>query len=176
MKKTFAYGLTALVILVVLYGAYGVFYLLPIIIEQDYSFTQEAPVELAKGDTIKLLDSFDFDSGDYSLYVVFEDITSMRHSPWERFPKVLYTDDPVILNGLKETFQLIYTGGDMATCQSYINLIKDDEIVLKQGICLDEINPGLQSSQYGWISFTDSDKILTSFNQLTPVYWPVIIL
>ncbi len=125
-----------------------------------------------KGDEVKLLNNYDFNNGNYSLYIVF----NQRESFNIGCHKVLYTADTVVLNELKESFVLNYTGGDIATYESFLYLFKREELICNIGIGIDEAQFGIQSREYGWLCFKDREKLLKSLDQLRTVYLPLIIL
>jgi len=164
MKKYFFFFFIVLTVLfVVLYR----FRVLPIVLETSL-ISNPSPVILEKGDTICLFDQFDFDSGGYVLYFVVIE-------PYPQYPKVLYTADKECLKRLKEVFRLVYTGSDVATCESFMCLLKGDSIVLKMYMSA-EYTFGLQSSQYGWLKFAQQEEFKELLNSLTPVYSPFVRL
>lgn len=126
---------------------------------------------LNKGDTIKVLNQYDFDSGDYSIYVVFSNQEGKRLG----FSKVLFTDDIAVLNQINQSFEMTYTGGDIATCESFIYLLQGDDVIFKAGLAIDDV-AGLQSSQYGWLEFRDKHKALDCLKAMTKSYKPFIKL
>lgn len=149
-------------------GSYS-FRLLPVVVEHRVDTSPSTAPELQKGDEVQLFKDYHFDKGNYAIYIVFSAKENVE------FPKVLFTDEHTVLNQLKESFELTYTGGDLATCESFLYLLKGDKVVLKMGIVLDEVS-GLQSSEYGWLEFKDRQKPLESLKLLSPVYRPYIKL
>ena len=149
-------------------GSYS-YRLLPVVVERKVDTSLSTAIELQKGDKVQLFKDYDFEKGNYALYIVFSAQENVG------YPKVLFTDQHTVLNQLKESFELTYTGSDIATCESIIYLMKDDKIVLKMGIAIDE-TAGLQSSDYGWLEFKDREKLLESLKYLSPAYLPYIRL
>jgi hypothetical protein len=144
------------------------FNILPIVTESKaLSHTNKLSKELIKGDSVNIFDKYDFNVDNYSLYVVCSSSEKLK------FSKVLFTDEKAVLNKMKEAFKFTYTGGDIATCESYLYLKKDNEIVFKTGIVLEGVI-GIQSEKYGWLEFKDDEKLKEVFKQLEPIYLPII--
>lgn len=169
MKKRLA--ILGLLLLVGIFISYQ-FRLLPLVSTGEIKNSDIMDtLALDKGDTIKVLNQYDFDSGDYSIYVVFSNQEGKRLG----FSKVLFTDDVTVLNQVNKSFEMTYTGGDIATCESFIYLLQGDDVVFKAGLAIDNV-AGLQSPQYGWLEFKDKQKVLDCLKTMTKSYKPFIKL
>lgn len=169
MKKRLAiFGLLLLVGIFISYQ----FRLLPLVSTGEIKNSKIMDtLALDKGDTIKVLNQYDFDSGDYSIYVVFSNQEGKRLG----FSKVLFTDDMALLNQINQSFEMTYTGGDIATCESFIYLLQGEDVIFKAGLAIDDV-AGLQSPQYGWLEFKDKQKVLDCLKAMTKSYKPFIKL
>ena len=167
MKKGILVTFT--ILLVVVTAAYY-FNLFPITLGGNIVVNKIPKLHLEKGVKINLFNSFNFDEGDYSLYVIF----TPEDSQYLGVSKVLYTDDKDILKKAQSVLLTEYTGGDVATCDSYLYLMKEDTPVLKMGLSIHNNIGGLQSSEYGWIEFVDFNGVYNLLHQLSSVYTPIL--
>lgn len=147
-------------------GSYSI-RLLPVVIEHKVDTSPITVSKLEKGDKVQLFKDYDFDKGNYALYIVFSANEKVK------YPKVLFTDQHSILKQVKNSFELTYTGGDIATCDSFLYLLKDDKVILKMGIVVDE-SSGLQSEDYGWLRFEDKVTLLQCLDLMSGIYCPYI--
>ncbi len=131
--------------------------------------TDNSSIDLLQGDRVSLFEGYNFNEEDYSFYIVFSSKEKIR------FSRVLFTNKKEVLNQIKEAFDFTYSGGDMATCESYLYLKKADKTVLKVGIAFDE-TVGVQSGRYGWLEFKDNKKLEIVLKQLESVYYPFLKL
>lgn len=141
---------------------------LPIVSERTSSLPENTIQDFEVGDTIMLLEPFRFESGRYELYFSFAASDGQK-------AKLLSTKDVNVLNRLKKSMHFTYTGGDMATCESFLYLMENDQLVLKTGIVLGA-QAGIQSPEYGWIEPLDVQSIQNELNQLSPRYWPLVLI
>ncbi len=142
----------------------------PVVIEAEkYSDLNKLPRKLKEGNRVNIFDDFNFSKGGYSLYIVCSNSEKLG------FSKVLFTDEKIVLNQLKDAFELVYTGGDIVTPESCLYLKLEDEIIFKTYIVLDRAM-GIQSESYGWLESENSDKLKKAIRQLKQLYYPFIIL
>jgi len=146
------------------------FGMLPFVSENKLiNTTNNSSIDLLQGDRVSLFEGYNFNEEDYSFYIVFSSREKIK------FSRVLFTNQKTVLNQIKEAFDFTYSGGDMATCESYLYLKKADKIVLKVGITFDEAL-GVQSGKYGWLEFKDNKKLRVVLKQLESVYYPYVKL
>lgn len=145
--------LTAGIILIYIYFIYN-----PIIIEENSESTRnDYLINTKKGDSINLFDSFDFDSGDWKVCIIINERYNI--SPDIPYGKYLYTADLNVIKKFKK-LSFEYTKADVATILNEIIFYKDDEIVYRSYIVLDERIEGLQKDTFGWLKGNDSKLAL----------------
>jgi hypothetical protein len=129
-----------------------------------------------KGDTVNVFEKLDFDKGKWCAYLVlsrsdFPDLNKLI--PRRNCFKL---EDINLMKQMKKEWRFIYTGGDLATVESFIIFYNDGKAVFESGIVLDQDLEGLQSSSFGW-SEPVSKNLLTKYcMKFKNVYWPVLIL
>lgn len=129
----------------------------------------------SKGDTVYLLENCDFDTGDWTAYIVFNRDDSNRDVRALAF-KVYRSDDIQLLKQMKAEWVFDCTGSDIATVQSEILFYQNGELKYRSCIVLDKGFEGFQSPQCGWIS-SKKEKLLYKYcKQFNPVHWPVVFL
>jgi hypothetical protein len=174
MTKKLGYGLLII---------FGIFFLgiylisgFPLVINQStVSNTLVSSDSLKKGEIIEPLKNQDFNSNNCSAYLILSknDLNDLPNSI--RRAKVLVNKDRNILQRLKNDFKFVYSGGDMATCESFIYIFINNKLVFKSSIVLEENKVGLQN-EYGWIEAQNSRKLIEIMESFEPVYLPVIFL
>lgn len=125
-------------------------------------------VDARPGDTVELFRDINVESGDYVAYLVVVD-------PRRKSPKVQMTSSVEDLRALKRIGLLTVVGGDMATIEDRLIVMKGDSVVFREGISLVHTR-GIQCEEYGWLEFLDGEAFNEWTNCLSPVYWPVVSL
>jgi hypothetical protein len=131
---------------------------------------------LKKGDKINPLNSFDFDSGSWEVYLAISPDNFDRLPPSIIRSIALKTSDKTLLKRAQQTWRFTYTGGDMATITNRIYFVRDGALVFVSGIAIDNAAEGLQSGQFGWIEPDEKNAISNVVKDFERVYWPVVIL
>lgn len=133
-------------------------------------------VQHNKGDIINIFDEFDLNKGKWSVYLnlSLSDLKKLKGVLPER--TCLKLTDVEVLRKMKDDWKMVYTGGDMATVESSIFIIRDGDIVFNSGIMFNKNTEGLQSPVYGWIEPIEKDIIKKYCKKFKPVFWPVVIL
>jgi hypothetical protein len=167
-KKLVIIVMVILLQLIGIGGSYR-FGLLPIVSDKEVIEVKSETQTHKEGDKFNVFEQYDFANGNYSLYLVLsnEEATELDCS------KVLFTSDIDILVRVKNAFTVTYTGGDIATCESYIYLLKNDDIIAKMGIALTETT-GLQSGTFGWLDFAHEHKVFYCIKSMKRVYKPYV--
>jgi hypothetical protein len=127
------------------------FGLLPLVSESSDDVIVEE-VNLNKGDLFNPFSEFNFNDENFQLYYI-----QSAEEQGGLF-KVLYTDEKETLLKIQKSFNCTYTGGDIATYESKLILVKDNKIVLKTYIGLKGQPYGLQNSEFGWLTFKEREK------------------
>jgi hypothetical protein len=155
------------IILIFLYATHNPFVICLSKDMDKYSFN-----ELKKGDTVRVLNSFDFTKGGFKAILVIKERYDL--SAYIPKGKILITHDINVLEQMQKKWIFIYTETDLATVENEFILYQNNEIVFKSGIVLDENIQGLQNSKLGWIiSINDLSVYCGKFKR---VYLPLIFL
>ena len=104
-------------------------------------------------DTLKLFEHFDFSEGNWKVCILFHE----RYDVAKSIPKGKYleTKNIEIIRKLQNlTFE--YTGGDICTLENELMLCKDNRIVFRCEVALDNNEVGFQSYRFGWIKSLDN--------------------
>ncbi len=129
-----------------------------------------------KGEIIRPLEQLDFNQGTWSAYITlsYGDYQNIKSKVSRNCLRLTNIET---LNQMREEWEMVYTDGDLATVSSQIVFLKDNKIVLIQGIILPKNGQdGLQSSAYGFLEPQHDDIIWKYVNKFEPVFWPLIIL
>ncbi len=171
IKKTILVCLSLFVVVWVLNLTTGCTLIIPV--------TKAEPnksIEMKKGDIINPLKSFDFNTGNWAVYL------TISRSDFESLPatirkaRCLRTKDMKTLKQMQSEWNFVYTGGDVATVESEIYFFNNDKLVFKSGIVLNKETIGLQNREYGYLEPQDSTLIIKSFKEFKKVYLPIIFL
>lgn len=108
-----------------------------------------APAEAGK--TVCVLKDLNFESGEWAAYIVTasSDLAGLPDGvPRHNFLKLT---DKGILKEMQRDWCFEITGGDVATVESYIAILQNDELRWESGIVISPNYEGLQSAQFGWV-------------------------
>lgn len=129
-----------------------------------------------KGDTIQVLENYNFDNGDWRAYILIEPEDSDNFSKELPKGRILKTTDKELLKRMQKDWKFIYIGGDFATVQSRLIIYKDDNIVFQSNIVLEEQLDALQSGYFGALFPTNKGDIIKYCKQFKRVYSPIVFL
>lgn len=162
-KRNFVLAIIAILLIISCYFV-G---LLPLVSESSDDVILEE-VNLNKGDIFNPFSKFSFNDGNYQLYYIqsAEDKRGLF--------KVLYTDEKETLLKIQKVFNCTYTGGDIATYQSKLILVKDSEVVLRMYVELQNQPSGLQNSEFGWITFKERKKVSEMIKEMKGYLMPFL--
>lgn len=140
---------------------------LPIVFATENNGIPEE-INLNKGASYNPLNEFDFENGNYELYYI--------QSPRDKngFFSVLHTDNKIKLKIIKNSFYCTYTGGDIATYESRLILVKDKRSILSMYINLNDQPFGVQDNQFGWLTVKDKDALSDELNDLDAYTLPFL--
>jgi hypothetical protein len=131
---------------------------------------------LKVGDKVNFFNNFDFSKGHWSAYIVLNRYDYKDLDPAIKKAGCLKTTDISLLQKMKQQWNFVYTGADMATVQSAIYIFRDNKLVFESGIVLDKVNQGLQSEMAGFTHTEKPNALTESCAAFKKVYWPVVIL
>ncbi|WP_374163611.1 hypothetical protein [Arcticibacter sp. MXS-1] len=131
---------------------------------------------LVKGDTINIFKKVDFSKGDWSVYINLSRNDFENLSPAIKKTSCLKTSDIKVLERIRNQWNFVYSGTDIATAESIIYIFKNNKLVFKSGIVLDKDRQGLQNSTYGWMEATEPGVLAETCKNFKKVYWPIIFL
>lgn len=147
----------------------------PIIIHISNSSTLRNK-EYKLGDTINPFKNFDFNNGEWEIYLFISSNDKNSISKDIPLGKCLVTTNKELMNEIKYNWNFIYTNADIATVESEIVFSQNGKEVFRSGIVLDSLNQGLQNRQYGWLEATPKDILSKYIKQFNRTYKPIIIL
>lgn len=160
------------IVLIFFFGLLTVLVFNPIIIDTSDDVENVNTLHLEKGDTIKVLQSFDFTNDDIKAVLIIKDqINLAKNIPNGR---VLTLSDKDILKKMQEEWLFLYNGGDLSTVENEFLLYKNNDLVLRCGIVLDNNIQGLQDHKFGFVKATSD--VSNYFAQFKRVYLPVVFL
>lgn len=179
MKKKLFYWLSGIVLTLLLasYLVFG-FPLLVFKTSSPHNINQSCD-SLKNGDIINPLQKINF-KNNCSIYIVISrsDLNELPTSITRKkyhLNKVLHTSDFKTIEKIKDNFNFIYTGGDLATCESMIYIFNDNNLVFQSAIVIEENHFGLQG-QYGWIYAKESKTIIEILNDFQSYPFPILFL
>jgi hypothetical protein len=141
---------------------------------------EETPVEMKenvqKGDVVSPLQGMDFDSGNWTAYLVLEGNDFEDLKP--RFSRnCLKLTDRQTLKSMATDLKMIYTRSDIATVASYLIFVKDGKVVFNAAIHLSKEGfEGLQSPYFGYLVPQNKGVLWKYCGKFEPVYAPFIVL
>ena len=153
-----------LIILFLLASSYIYMYYNPIVIKPDdtYSFIfnpKSLDVKdefelyydtdlLQRSDTLKLFEHFDFSEGNWKACVFFRE----RYDVIKSIPKGKYLEikDMQLIRKFQD-LSFEFMQGDVCILENELIIYKDDKIVFRCAVALDNAEEGFQSHQFGWI-------------------------
>lgn len=132
--------------------------------------------DLKKNDNINLFADLDFDNGNWKAYLVlssddFEYLNSSVHKA-----SCLETTDKQVLKAMQSNWKFRYTEGEISSVGSTILIFKDNKLMFKSGIVLDNYREGLQCQNYGWLQPLNPNALSNSCKMFKRVYWPIVFV
>jgi len=137
------------------------------------SNVQHSTITYIKGQTISPLNSFDFNSDEWTAYLLIsnDDYKSIKG---DLIGSKLVTKEISVLNLLKKECAFTYTDGDLSTVTSSFVLYRNGNKVFETGIVIEKSMQGFQSQEYGWI--TAKHNLINAFNRFDKIKSPMIVL
>ncbi|CAL2087075.1 hypothetical protein [Tenacibaculum sp. 190524A02b] len=124
--------------------------------------------------TVSPFKNFDFNSDDnWKMYIVLKNRDTLELPENIEKANYLSTSDIDLLNNIKNNWNFNCTDGDMATVESKVVLLKNNEIVFESGIVINNTTQGLQSKNFGWVK---SNKLSEDLKKFKRSYSPIIFL
>lgn len=156
--------------ILLLYWGIGGF---PIVLDNS---TQVIPLAKVNSGTFNPLEGMSLDTGENKVILLlsFDDIIELPSNVCKR--KVLVCSDNSILKQLQNNFDFKISGGDMATAQSQIIVVKNNEIILKANLVIDENFIGIQNEKLGWAEATNKEKLSNLFKKFKPYRRLLLVL
>jgi hypothetical protein len=132
--------------------------------------------QYAKNEVIPVLEELNFNDGKWDAYLSFSrlDLKELEGIIPKR--TCLKLSDIRILMKMKKDWNMVFTGGDIATAESCIFFTKNGEVVFRSEIVVNKYSEGLQSPAFGWIEPVKPGIIMQYCKEFNPVYWPIVIL
>jgi hypothetical protein len=131
-------------------------------------------VQMAKGTIVNPLQTFNFDDGDWSAYIVL-DYADYRETKASR--SCLRLSDRLFMNQLQHDMKMRYTGADVATVTSELVFVRNGKVVYSAGMVLDGRDlKGLQTRDLGWIEPNAPGINVGFLNHFKPVRSPIVVL
>ena len=143
----------------------------PIVISQSNTIF---PTEAIIGDTVNPIANID--ENDCKI------VLKLANDDKDRLPKVmrkrsvLVCTDPNVIEQIKEHFEFIVTGGDMATVESELWVFSQGNLVLKTGFVIDTFQIGMQNEYTGWTEASDYEALVSLFGLFKPCRQPLILV
>ena len=132
--------------------------------------------EYEKGDVITVLDSCNFNEGNWVVYLIVNKEDSDNIDVRIPKGKILKTEDVELLKSMKNNWLFKYTGGDLATVQSQIRFYKDDVLMFSSNIVLDKEFKALQNSDFGAVYPIEENIIIKYCMRFERVFLPFVLL
>jgi hypothetical protein len=129
--------------------------------------------ELEKGDIIKPLEGLNVTE----IYIVFSS-SDFSDLPEELTKtKVLRATKSEQIEKFKNLFEFTYSGGDLATCESFICAYDNGNLVFKSYLAVTKNQRfGLQNSVYGWAVSDNSSELIKLLKEFKPYRYPFLFL
>ena len=122
------------------------------------------------------LSAFDFGAGEWTAYLVL-DSHDLENLPGDVTKhRCLKTTDSAVLNQLRDSWNDLKEGGDVATVTSAIMLFRNGKLVFHSGFVLNGQMNGLQSRVTGWLGAGNTHQFVAPFARFQPVRWPIVLL
>jgi len=126
-----------------------------------------------RGDTIKPLERFNFDQGEWTAFVSISSTDKIRFSNALPESRWLRTNDIKVLKQMQREWVFRFSGGDLATVESFILILNNGVVVFHSGVVLEENCQGLQSRDFGWL---DSSVLIQSISRFEKMLCPLVVL
>jgi hypothetical protein len=147
----------------------------PIVINIKAANERHNYPSLKKGDSFKLFDNYDFDSGDWTMYLLISEDDKQDLSQDIKYTKCLKTNKIKILKEIQKNWVLKYTDSDMATTESEIILCRNHTIIFRSGIVLSDNIQGLQNQDFGWIQANNNRQLSKEISQFERINFPILL-
>ena len=124
--------------------------------------------------TCNPLSAIDFSTGQNEAFLIisWDDLCDLPNGIPQR--RVLICKENSVLQKMKDNFIFKISGGDMATIESELIVVKDNTIILQTGIEICENNIGIQNEQTGWAYSTCSQNLCDIFKEFKPYRNPIL--
>lgn len=171
MKTRFIQGAVVIITVVMLYLTFH-----PLVINSKKEVDYKPHKLISKGEIVNVLENHDFDSGKWEMYLIIAESDKVSISKDIPNGNIFKTEDKNLLKEMKKNCRFIYEKSDIATIESEIFLLKNENIVFRGGIVLDENMQGLQLANYGWLKVSSRKALSKYCKRLNRVYSPIVIL
>jgi hypothetical protein len=166
----------------IIFSILGIFFALmsialyhPFIINISSEINSQDFKNSKKGDEIAVFDTFDFDSGNWAMYLCLSKDDKNELSPDMQFKTFSKTNNKKILQEIKKNWRFEVTESDISTVESEIILCRNQRIMFRSGIILDKDIQGLQSQQFGWIQTKNKKSLSKYCKNFQRVYSPILL-
>lgn len=162
-------GSIAVVFFIVVICCGYIFGLLPIVMgsANDYA----VHLEVAEGEEFNPLNGIDISKNcEIYLWMSLDDQYAKNRL---LNGKVFVCEDVKVLKSIKDNFNFISVGGDLATVNSRMYIYQNDKLIFSSSVVVEQGLFGLQSSQFGWVK---NNKLLPLIKKFRRVYTPVVFL
>ncbi|MEY4803866.1 MAG: hypothetical protein RL331_379 [Bacteroidota bacterium] len=162
-------GSIAVVFFIVVICCGYIFGLLPIVIgsANDYAVNPE----VAEGGEFNPLNGIDISKNcEIYLWMSLDDQYAKNRL---LNGKVFVCDDVEVLKSIKDNFNFISDGSDLATVNSRMYIYQNDKLIFSSSVVIEQGLFGLQSSQFGWVK---NNKLLPLIKKFRRVHTPVVFL
>ena len=170
MKKLF--GIIVL-LAIMIYTLYQLS-ILPVVIDNTERNIQQL-IYKKNNDSIEYFKGIDFNSGQYTVFIIFDEYDRKLLTNSTVNSKILYSNDTCILNKMNDNFVFKICNGMMVTCTNLMFIYKGDSLIFKGDFCFTDEYFGFQDSHLGWIECTEPTKIINSFCDFKPIYKPFVV-
>ncbi|RYU94741.1 hypothetical protein [Emticicia agri] len=148
----------------------------PIVILTEKGYDPIDTKPMYKGDSLNIIKGFDFETGNWKMYLVIakSDMSSLSIDMPDG--NVFETTDKELLKEMQRNFYLSYEKSDVSTVESELILIREDKFVLRANIQIDNNLQGIQHQSFGWLKAIRKNQLSMYFRKFNRVYVPVIFL
>lgn len=132
--------------------------------------------EYEKGDVITVLDSCNFNEGNWVVYLIVNKEDSDSISAKIPKGKILKTENIELLKNMKKNWLFKYSGGDLSTVQSQIRFYQNNTLIFSSNIVLDKDFEALQNTDFGCVYPVENNVIVKYCMQFERVFLPFVLL
>ncbi|RFS17097.1 hypothetical protein [Emticicia sp. C21] len=148
----------------------------PLVILPERGYDQIETKPMHKGDSLNILEGFNFETGNWKMYLVIAESDKPGLSIDMPDGKIFETTDKELLKEMQRNFYLSYQKSDVSTVESELILIRDNKFVLRANIQMDNNLQGVQHQSFGWLKAIRKNQLSMYFKKFSRVYIPVIFL